>query len=58
MFEEAMENQLGLQRIYIGKKVPRILRILRTEIKKSRTGRYYKLVGNGKVFQDGERRIS
>jgi len=58
MFEEAMENQVGLQRIYIGYKVPRILRILQGEIKKSHSGRYYKLVGNGKVFQDGKWRIS
>lgn len=44
---EAMENQLGYSRVYIGKKVLRILRRLKTPIKKSPTGRYYKLMKNG-----------
>lgn len=46
MFQEGMENQFGLYRIYIGKKVMRILRISKIPIKKSLTGRYYKLLRN------------
>jgi hypothetical protein len=44
MFLEAMEGQVGLQRIYIGKKVPRIIRGLKGNIHKSPRGIYYKLV--------------
>lgn len=42
MFEEAMENNVGLKRVYIGHKVPRILRRLRGKIIKSYTKGYYK----------------
>lgn len=45
LFEEAMEKAFGFKRVYIGKKVLRILRRVKTPIKKSRlTGRYYKLI--------------
>lgn len=43
MFEEGMERSIGLSRIYIGKKVPRLLKSLNFKIKKSYRGRYYRL---------------
>lgn len=45
LFEEAFEKHAGLKRIYIGKKVLRILRTSKAVIKKSYSGRYYKLIG-------------
>lgn len=50
LFTETMENSAGFERVRIGKKVPRILRRLKTPIKKSPVGYYYKLVRNGKVL--------
>jgi len=45
LFEEAMEKHTGFYRVYIGKKVLRILRRCKTPIRKSSlTGRYYKLL--------------
>jgi hypothetical protein len=44
IFNEAMENQVGLYRVYIGKKVPRLLRKMNYNIKLSARGRWYKLV--------------
>ena len=45
LFQEAMEEKLlGTKRIYIGKKVPRILRKLKTPIHKSVTGIYFKRI--------------
>lgn len=49
LFQEAFEKHAGLSRIYIGKKVPRIARRKGIIIKKSLTGRYYRLVGFGKL---------
>lgn len=44
-FDEAMENQLGYYRVYIGLKVPRILRRIKNiKIKKSVKGIYYRLL--------------
>lgn len=51
LFDEMMEESAGFKRIPIGKKVLRILRRLKPVIRKNRTGIYYKLVSNGKVFQ-------
>lgn len=42
LFEESLENQCGLQRVYIGHKIPRILRRLKGRIHKSLTKGYYK----------------
>lgn len=50
IFEEALQWHLGIRRIYIGKKVPRILRRLKTTIRKSPyTDRYYKIIGKIEV---------
>jgi len=46
MFEEAVEGQGGMKRVYIGRKVPRWLRAGVKNIKLSRRNRYYKLVKN------------
>lgn len=43
LFQEAVENGEGFYRIYIGKKVLRILRGLNPSIRKSVKGKYYKL---------------
>lgn len=55
LFQEAMEASAGLKRIYIGKKVMRILRRLKTPIRKSVSGRYYKLISDGQILQDARR---
>lgn len=44
LFEEEIERQAGFRRVYIGLKVPRILKVMKFKIKKSPRGRYYKLV--------------
>ena len=41
MFEECMEKDAGWQRIYMSKKPPRFMKM---KVRKSATGRYYKLV--------------
>jgi predicted DNA-binding protein (UPF0278 family) len=41
MFEEAMENECGWTRIYMSKKPPRFMKM---KVRKSITGRYYKLL--------------
>jgi hypothetical protein len=51
LFEEAMEEHAGLKRVYIGKKVPRILRKLPISIKKSLSGRYYRLISTKKLIR-------
>lgn len=58
LFEERMEQHVGLYRIYLGKKIPRILRILNFSIYKNHRGRYYKLLdkNNGKMVQNTARR--
>jgi hypothetical protein len=43
LFEEAVERGFGFERIYLGKKFPRILRKLPGRISKSHSGRYYRL---------------
>lgn len=48
-FDIAIENRIGLYRVRIGKKVPRILRTLKTPIRKSIVGYYYKLLKYGKT---------
>ncbi len=45
LFEESMENKVGFSRIYIGKKVPRWMRIDKFTILKSRSGRWYRRIG-------------
>lgn len=51
LIQEAMEKAGGFYRIYIGKKVVRILRRLKTPIlKSSLSKRYYKLMKSGQVF--------
>lgn len=45
LFEEAFEKRLGFKRVYIGKKVPRFLRINKFTILKSRTGKWYRRIG-------------
>lgn len=45
LFEEAMEKSIGFSRIYIGKKVPRWLRIKKFTILKSHSGRWYRRIG-------------
>lgn len=53
VFEEAMQEQVGLKRIYLGKKVLRILRKTKTPIMKSAyTGRWYKLMGLKKSIEE------
>lgn len=41
---EAQERYIGYKRVYIGKKVPRLLKKLNFKVKKSLVGRYYKLI--------------
>ena len=41
LFEEAMERHIGFERVYIGKKVPRILRKVHKDIRKSITGLFF-----------------
>lgn len=49
LFMEAMEESQGMKRVYVGSKVPRILRRLKTPIRRSQyTGKYYKLIGERK----------
>lgn len=44
-FDEGMENGTGFKRVYIGIKVPRFYRSkTKAAIKKSRRGKYYKLI--------------
>ena len=45
LFDEAIENSVGLSRIYIGTKVPRFLRIKKFTILKSRGGKWYRQIG-------------
>lgn len=44
LFLECVEEKEGFSRVYIGKKVPRILRKLKITIKLSPKNIYYKLV--------------
>lgn len=44
LFNEAMEREFGFERVYIGKKTPRFLRKPGTRVRKSASGRYYKLL--------------
>lgn len=45
IFDEAVDNRLGFIRVYIGRKVPRIVsRTTKHKIKKSARGLYYKLM--------------
>lgn len=44
LFQEAFEKKVGFERVYIGKKVLRILRRLKNPIRKSMNKRYYKLI--------------
>lgn len=45
LFEEAMEREvLGTERKYLGKKIPRILRLTKGEILKSVGGKFYKRI--------------
>lgn len=44
LIQESMDNAVGYLRIYIGKKVSRMLRVLKSPIRKSYSGRYYKLI--------------
>jgi len=44
LFGETVDDQRGFKRIYIGKKVPRILRKLNFTILRAPIGKYYKLV--------------
>lgn len=43
LFQESIENIAGYYRVYIGKKVSRITRLVPNKIKKSLSGRYYKV---------------
>lgn len=47
LFEECMEGEIGYKRVYIGRKVPRILRKLKITIRQAHSGRFYKLIKNG-----------
>ena len=47
LFEEALDERNGFDRVHIGKKVLRILRVVNKNIKKNRAGNFYKLVKNG-----------
>jgi len=50
MFEEAMGEAVGLKRIWLGRKVLRILRRLKGSIRKSPyTGKYYRQMGQIKL---------
>ena len=42
MFEEAFEKEVGITRIYMGRKVMRILKKKFPYIRKSHTGRYFR----------------
>lgn len=44
LFQEAIEKKLGFERVYMGKKVLRILRINKISIGKSHTGRYFRKI--------------
>lgn len=44
LYDETMENHWDFTRVYLGKKVLRILRMSKSVIKQSANGRYYKLV--------------
>lgn len=44
IFEECVEKEAGYKRIYLGKKVLRILRRLKNPIRTSHTGIFYKLI--------------
>lgn len=52
MFQEAMEHSVGLERVYMGKKVSRIVKKITPGMKKSLTGKYYKLVTSHKINLD------
>jgi hypothetical protein len=56
LIDEAFEKKVGYERIYMGHHVPRILRRLKIIIKKTRRGRYYRLIRtNGQVLQNTTR---
>ena len=48
LFDEAIDESMGYKRIRIGKKVLRILRVLKPVILKNKAGVYYKLVSTKK----------
>lgn len=48
-FDETIERRVGYTRVYIGKKVPRLLRSLKFTIHRSKRMLYYKLVKNDKT---------
>ena len=48
IIEERLDEHIGFKRIPIGKKVLRILRVLKLVIRKNKAGTYYKLVSNKK----------
>lgn len=52
LFEIGMEESVGIYRIKIGKKVPRILRTKKNIIKKSIAGYWYKLIKTKKTLLD------
>lgn len=59
LIEERFEQSVGLYRIYLGRQIPRFLRVLKFKIFKNRRGRYYKLLDkkDGKMVQDTGRRV-
>lgn len=45
LFEEALQKDAGITRVYIGHKIPRIMRRIKdVNIRQSHTGRYYRLI--------------
>lgn len=52
LFDIAMEESVGIYRIRIGNKVPRIIRTKKAIIKKSIAGYWYKLIKTKSLLMD------